>query len=52
MSNYVFNTFGDPNRWRTMYEIASCKTYKDHIIYLKTWLTNRFIWMENQLGVK
>ena len=52
MSNYVFNTFGDPNRWRTMYEIASCKTYKDHIVYLKTWLTNRFIWMEHQLNIK
>lgn len=52
MSNYVFNTFGDTNRWRTVYEIASLKTYKEHVVFLKTWLTNRFIWMEDQLGVK
>ena len=52
MSNYVFNTFGDTHRWRTMYEIATLKTYKEHIIYLKTWLTNRLIWMEDQLGIK
>lgn len=51
MSNYVFNTFGKRDRWRTMSEIAALKTYKEHIIYLKTWLTNRFIWMENQLGI-
>lgn len=52
MSNYVFNTFGDTNRWRTVYEIAQLKTYKEHVVFLKTWLTNRFIWMENQLGIK
>lgn len=51
MSNYVYNTFGKRDRWRTMSEIAALKTYKEHIIYLKTWLTNRFIWMENQLGI-
>lgn len=51
MSNYVFNTFGKRDRWRTMSEIAALKTYKEHIVYLKTWLTNRFIWMENQLGI-
>ena len=51
MSNYVFNTFGKRDRWRTMSEIAALKTYKEHIIYLKTWLTNRFIWMENQLSI-
>ena len=52
MSNYVFNTFGSTTRWRTMYEIARLKTYKQHVVYLKTWLTNRMIWMEHQLGVK
>lgn len=52
MSNYVFNTFGSTDRWRTVYEIAKLKTYKEHIIYLKTWLTNRFIWMEDQLAIK
>ena len=52
MSNYVFNTFGSTTRWRTLYEIAKLKTYKQHVVYLKTWLTNRMMWMENQLGVK
>ena len=48
MSNYVYNTFGDKNRWRTMKEIYSLTTYKMHVEYLKTWLSNRYVWMEDQ----
>ena len=48
MSTYVYNTFGSKTRWRTMKEIYSLTTYKQHVEYLKTWLTNRFIWMEDQ----
>ena len=50
MSNYKFNTFGKTDRWRTTFSIASCKTYREHIVYLKTWLTNRMMWMEYELS--
>lgn len=48
MSNYNYNSFGSRSRWRTMKEIYSMTTYSQHVSYLKTWLTNRFIWMEDQ----
>ena len=48
MSNYVYNNFGNKKRWRTMPEIYSMTTYKQHVEYLKTWLTNRYVWMEDQ----
>ncbi len=48
MSNYVYNTFGDGEKWRAIPEITALTTYKMHVEYLKTWLTNRFIWMEGQ----
>ena len=52
MSNYVHNNFGNKNRWRTIPEIYSLKSYSQHVAYLKTWLTNRLTWMEDQLSVQ
>ena len=49
MSNFVYNNFGNKKRWRTMPEIYNMKTYKQHVEYLKTWMTNRFVWMEDQI---
>lgn len=51
-SNYVHNNFGNKKRWRTIPEICSLTTYDQHLAYLKTWLTNRLIWMEDQLSIK
>lgn len=51
MSNYVHNNFGNRNRWRTIPEIYSLNSYSKHVAYLKTWFTNRLIWMEDQLSV-
>lgn len=52
MSNEVYNNFGNKKRWRTIPEIYSLTTYQQHIDYLKTWLSNRFIWMEDQLEIQ
>ena len=51
MSNYIHNSFGDENRVRTMPELYALKTYPEHLAYLRTWFTNRFLWIDANLKV-
>ena len=51
MSNYIYNNFGNEKRVRTMPEIYSLKTYSEHLAYLRTWFTNRFLWIDANLKV-
>ena len=52
MSNYVYNNFGNPSRVKTMPEIVALESYADHLAYLRTWFTNRIIWLEANLEIK
>ena len=52
MSNYVYNNFGNPSRISTMPEIVALESYADHLAYLRTWFTNRIIWIEASLEIK
>ena len=53
MNNYLWgHMFGSPDRWRITTELIGKTTYKENVEFLKTWLSNRLLWMENKLGVK
>ncbi len=36
-------------RWRITPDLVQLKSYSEHLTYLKTWLTNRLIWVKDHL---
>ena len=50
MDNALWANYG-VKRWRITPELIKLKTYKEHVTYLKTWITNRMRWMESDLGI-
>lgn len=48
---WSYQLFGFQRKWRRVEELVAFETYEEHTAYLKTWLTNRLEWIEDELEI-